>query len=534
MDPLLEIRVLGDLEVRRSGAPVALPQSRKTRALLAFLVTQGTPQRRDALCELFWTAPDDPRGALRWSLSKLRPLLNEAELERLEADRERVRFAAHGATVDIAQVRSICAQGAEQLPLSELRHIEAMFRGPFVAGLDLPSQPEFETWRLGQQEQARRLHLCVLDVLAAKLVDAPDELAAWLRRRIEIDPGHVETHSRLIALLAAAGAQHEAEQQVQASNRMLSALGPFDDSSLRTALRQPRAVSTQPAPARVELAEPLRQEIRFCQARDGTRIAYAKVGAGPPLVKTANWLNHLEFDWESPIWRHLFRAMANDHTFVRYDSRGNGLSDWEVADLSLDALVNDLEAVADAAGVERFPLLAISQGCAVAVEFAVRHPARVSKLILYGGYAQGWRLRSDKAGVEEREAALTLVRTGWGQDTPAYRQMFTSLFIPDSTPEQMRCFNQLQRISTSPENAARLLRAFGDIDVLDKLPRVRAPTLVAHVRGDARITYDNGRQLAAGIPGARFLTLEGQNHLILEQEPAWPRFLAEVQAFLAD
>jgi DNA-binding SARP family transcriptional activator/alpha-beta hydrolase superfamily lysophospholipase len=535
MAPALEIRLLGELEVRRDGAPVALPQSRKTRALLAFLAMHRAPQRRDALCELLWELPDDPRAALRWSLSKLRPLLNEPDLERLEADRERVCFAPNGAAIDFVDVRAACADGTEALSADELRKLASLFRGPFIAGLELPGQPAFETWRLGQQEQSRRLHLCVLDALAGKLCDAPDELAAVLRRRIELDPGEATAHARLIALLAESGARAEAERQREASARMLAAIGPYDDAQLEAALRQPRAAAPAPAPRpRIQLDEPLRQDIRFCTARDGVRIAYATVGSGPPLVKTANWLNHLEFDWESPIWRHMFRAFAKEHTFIRYDSRGNGLSDWDAEDISLDALVTDLEAVVDAAGVERFPLLAISQGCAVAVEFAVRHPERVTKLILYGGYAQGWRLRADARDLEEREAAITLVRTGWGKDTPAYRQMFTSLFIPESTPEQMECLNQLQRISTSPENAARLLSSFGDIDVLDRLPLVRAPTLVMHVRGDARITYGNGRQLAAGIPGARFVTLEGKNHLILEQEAAWPRFLAEVRSFLAD
>jgi pimeloyl-ACP methyl ester carboxylesterase/DNA-binding SARP family transcriptional activator len=535
MPPGLDIRLLGEIEVRRDGAPIALPQSKKTRALLAFLAVQRAPQRRDALCELLWELPDDPRAALRWSLSKLRPLLNEPDLERLEADRERVRFAPNGAAVDLIRVRDACADGADRLGLPELRALDALFRGPFIAGLDLPAQPAFETWRLGQQEQARRLHLCVLEALTAKLDDAPDELAAILRRRIELDAGDPEAHARLIALLARAGAREEAERQKDASARMLAAIGPYDERALNDALRQARSTAPAPAPApRIELDEPLRQDIRFCTARDGVRIAYATVGSGPPLVKTANWLNHLEFDWESPIWRHVFRAFAKDYTFIRYDSRGNGLSDWDAEDLSLDALVTDLKAVVDAAGVERFPLLAISQGCAVAVEFAVRHPERVSNLVLYGGYAQGWRLRGGTRDHEERQAAITLVRTGWGKDTPAYRQMFTSMFIPDSAPEQMACFNQLQRISTSPENAARLLNSFGDIDVLDRLPLVQAPTLVMHVREDARITYDNGRQLAAGIPGARFVTLEGRNHLILEQEPAWPRFLAEVRAFLAE
>jgi DNA-binding SARP family transcriptional activator/alpha-beta hydrolase superfamily lysophospholipase len=528
----LDIRVLGELEARLDGAPLALPQSRKTRALLAYLAVQRAPQRRDALCELFWEMPDDPRAALRWSLTKLRPLLNTPERERLKADRERVCFEPLGASVDLARARAACAGDPMTLSVDELRALAALFRGPFLAGLDLPAQPAFETWRLGQQEQARRLHLCVLDALAAKLTDV-EERAAVLRKRIELDPGDEAAHARLIAALTQAGALAAAEQQCEASARMLAAIGPHDAAALRQALRQPRATPPPASAAGVALDEPLRQDVRFCTARDGVRIAYATVGSGPPLVKTANWLNHLEFDWESPIWRHMFRAFAKDHTFVRYDSRGNGLSDWDVDDISLEALVTDLKAVVDAAGIERFPLLAISQGCAVAVEFAVRHPERVSKLILYGGYAQGWRLREDQRDQEEREAAITLVRTGWGKDTPAYRQMFTSLFIPDSTPEQMHCFNELQRVSTSPANAARLLSSFGDIDVLDRLPLVRAPTLVMHVRGDARISYGNGRQLAAGIPGARFVTLEGRNHLILEQEPAWPRFLAEIQAFLA-
>jgi pimeloyl-ACP methyl ester carboxylesterase/DNA-binding SARP family transcriptional activator len=532
----LEIRVLGELEVRRDGAPLALPQSRKTRALLAFLVMHRAPQRRDALCELLWELPDDPRAALRWSLSKLRPLLNEPGVERLEADRERVCFVPHGAAIDLAHVRGACADGADRLSASELRALAELFRGPFIAGLDLPAQPAFETWRLGQQEQARRLHLCVLDALADRLVDAPQEKAATLRRRIELDPGDPAAHARLIALLAQTGTREEAEQQKQASARMLAAIGPYDETALTAELRQPRlsAPASAGATPPIALDEPLRQDIRFCTARDGVRIAYATVGAGPPLVKTANWLNHLEFDWESPVWRHVFRAFAKDHTLIRYDSRGNGLSDWDADDLSLEALVTDLEAVVDAAGVDRFPLLAISQGCAVAVEFAVRRPERVTKLILYGGYAQGWRLRESDEDRDAREAMITLTRAGWGRNTPAYRQLFTSLFIPGGTPEQMDWFNQLQRITTSPENAARLLSSFGDINVLDKLPLVRAPTLVMHVRGDARVTYGNGRQLAAGIPGARFVTLEGQNHLILEQEPAWPRFLAEMQAFLAE
>lgn len=535
MTSALEIRLLGELEVRRDGAPVALPQSKKTRALLAYLATQRAPQRRDALCELLWELPDDPRAALRWSLTKIRPLLNDDAAERIEADRERVQFAPHGAMVDFAHVRAQCAEGASTLSVDELHALEALFRGPFITGLDLPGQPAFETWRLGQQEQARYLHLSVLDALAAKLSGQFEELTPLLRKRIELDPGDEAAHAQLIAALVQGGAAAEAEAQRQASARMLASIGPYDGSRLDEALQKKRTGVTPAAPPRAAPDEPLlRQEVRFCTARDGVRIAYATVGSGPPLVKCANWLNHLEYDWDSPIWRHMFRPIAHEHTFIRYDARGNGLSDWDVSNWSLDALVADLEAVVDAAGVDKFPLLGISQGCAVSVAYAVRHPERVTKLVLYGGYARGWRLGAKAENVELGEAHITLTRQGWGKNNPAYRQLFTSLFIPTAKQAQIDWFNDFQRITTSPENAARLLDALGDVDVRDIVGKVTTPTLVMHVRNDARVSLGSGRELATGIPGARFVVLEGDNHILLEHDPASRRFLEEMRAFLAE
>jgi pimeloyl-ACP methyl ester carboxylesterase len=274
------------------------------------------------------------------------------------------------------------------------------------------------------------------------------------------------------------------------------------------------------------------QEIRFCTSGDGVRLAYSLAGRGAPLVKTANWLNHLEFDWRSPVWRHVLEALARHFTLLRYDERGNGLSDWNVDDISFDAFVRDLEAVVDAAGLDRFALFGVSQGCPVSIAYAARHPERVTRLVLYGGYAKGWRRREPAEETEEREALKVLIRRGWGKENPAFRQVFTSLFFPDGTPAQMDAFNELQRVTASPENAIRLLDAFSEIDVTDLLPKVRAPTLVLHCRGDARIPFAAGRALATGIPGARFVPLEGRNHLILENEPAWPRFLEEVVTFL--
>jgi serine/threonine protein kinase/TolB-like protein/pimeloyl-ACP methyl ester carboxylesterase/Flp pilus assembly protein TadD len=276
----------------------------------------------------------------------------------------------------------------------------------------------------------------------------------------------------------------------------------------------------------------MKQETRFCRTPDGVRIAYALCGQGPALVKASNWLTHLEFEWDSPIWRHWLRELGRDHLLIRYDERANGLSDWDVEEISFQAWVRDLEAVVEAAGVERFALLGISRGGSIAIEYAVRHPERVSHLILFGASPRGWRKRSNPRQLGVRRALLDLVREGWGQDNPAFRQVWTSLFVPEATPEQMNWFNQLQRVAASPENAHRILTASGDIDVLDLLPRVAVPTLVFHCREDALVPFENGRTMAAAIPGARFVPLNSKNHLLLETEPAWQVFLSEVRDFL--
>jgi len=282
----------------------------------------------------------------------------------------------------------------------------------------------------------------------------------------------------------------------------------------------------RPAPA------PPKQRIHFCTASDGVRIAYADVGRGVPLVKTANWMSHLEYDWQSPIWSHLLHALAADPRLVRYDERGNGLSDWEAEDISFDSFVRDLESVVDTLGLEKFALFGVSAGCAVSIAYALRHPERVTHLVLYGGFVRGLRKRG-RAQVEQSDALYTLILQGWGQENPAFRQIFTSMFIPGGTPEQWQWFNDLQRLTTSPQNAVRLMRAMEDIDMQDVLPQVRTPTLVMHCRGDARVPFEEGRRIATGIKGARFVALEGRNHLILETEPAWARFLDEIKNFMS-
>lgn len=276
------------------------------------------------------------------------------------------------------------------------------------------------------------------------------------------------------------------------------------------------------------------QRLRFCTADDGTRIAYATSGTGPPLVKAANWMTHIDLDVDNAVWGHWIRGLSNGHTLVRYDERGCGLSDWDIKAFSFDDWVDDLLLVVDDAGLDRFPLLGISQGAAVAVAFAARYPERVSHLVLVSGYGRGRMVRA-RTDAERREVYLDLdlARVGWQRDDPSFRQVFTSQFLPDGSQEQWESFNELQRRTTSPENAVEFLTTFGLIDVTELAPMVRCPTLFVHSRGDRRQPLIDAKALAALIDGSEMVALPSRNHLPLADEPAWPQALAAIESFLA-
>jgi pimeloyl-ACP methyl ester carboxylesterase len=288
--------------------------------------------------------------------------------------------------------------------------------------------------------------------------------------------------------------------------------------------------SSAPEPV---ITDPPPQHIRFCTVPDGTRLAYATMGSGPPLVKAANWLSHLDYDWQSAVWRHWLVELSRRFTLLRYDERGCGLSDWEVPRFSFDAWIEDLEVVVDAAGFDRFPLLGISQGAPVAVAYAVRHPERVSHLVLLGGFATGWRKRARTSeDLELAEARVEMARLAWGRPDSTYRQMFVAEFLPEATQEEWQVFDELQRRSTSAENAWRFLNEFADIDVIDLAPRVAAPTLIMCARREPANMFEQSRLLASLIPGSRLIPLDSANHLLPEYDPAWRQFLTELDAFL--
>lgn len=275
-----------------------------------------------------------------------------------------------------------------------------------------------------------------------------------------------------------------------------------------------------------------RQRVRYAKSPDGTKIAYATSGSGPKIMRAGHFLTHLEMNWNSLIWRPYLDALGQGHTLIRYDQRGTGLSERALSVADLESQVADLEAVADASGLDRFPLIALSQGVPIAIEFAVRNPERVSRLVLYGGYAEGRALRDGGQSLGAAEAMMTLMREGWGKPQSAFMGAFTSLFCPGASPEQLSDLVQIQLSSTSPENAILIRMAIDRFSVIDQLHKVQAPTLVIHSRNDSVHPLSEGQKLASNIPNADFVVLESSNHLLLPDEPAWFEWARETLAFL--
>jgi pimeloyl-ACP methyl ester carboxylesterase/DNA-binding CsgD family transcriptional regulator len=286
------------------------------------------------------------------------------------------------------------------------------------------------------------------------------------------------------------------------------------------------------SPARAGPASPaFEQEIRFCRAHGGVRLAYAIHGSGPPLVVVGCWLSHLQHDWQSPVWRHFLDQLGAIATVVRYDERGFGMSDWTVDDFSLEARVGDLEAILAAAGLDRFALLGMSGGSAVAMAYAIAHPERVSRLILYGTVCGDPVTWSPDAWAEE-ETYRSMIRVGWAREDVDFRRVFTKRFIPDATEEQMRWFDDLQRMSTSTANAVASRIARQQVNIYNELSRITAPTIVLQAIGDRSTTFDNAVSVCSRIRGSRLVSLESRNHILLADEPAWRVFIDEVSAFL--
>ena len=504
------LRTLGALELHDSDFSRPKPL-----LLLAYLALEG-PQPRRFLAELFWPGVESRMKNLAVALSRLRRGVPGA----IDADRRRVWTRV---STDAERLLAALERGDVAAAMDLYEH-------PFLEGVEVSAiGTELEEWVFGTREllagRLRRASLAGSEEAARQgdfgTARAHAEAAHGLRGAGELAP---EDLLRLYTLLRASGSTAADEVGAEAAafdldlatterearDRLLGAVEPREEPS---AARESRFEARR-----------LEQRIGFVTSGDGARIAYATIGRGPPLVKAANWLSHLDHDWDSPVWRHWLDALSRERTLVRYDERGCGLSDRDV-ELSLDAFVHDLEALVDTLGLERFPLLGMSQGAAASIAYAVRHPERVTHLILVGAHIE-------PEPEDEANALLEMIRIGWGLDNDAFRQAFTTLFMPEATPDQMRWFNDMQRTSASPEQAAELARTIFRTDARPLAPQVRVPTLIVHARGDAVVPFDASRRLAASIRGARFLPLDSDNHVLVETEPAWPRFVEEVERFL--
>ena len=275
------------------------------------------------------------------------------------------------------------------------------------------------------------------------------------------------------------------------------------------------------------------QEITFCRTKDGVDLAIASAGRGMPLVRPCRWFTHVEHEWHNPFRADLYHFLADRFRLIRYDGRCNGLSDWDVADVSFEALQHDLDTVVDALGLRSYALLGISQGSSLSIAHAVRYPERVSKMVLHGGYALGWSKRTPRRGLDVK-TFLTLMREGWGDEHSAFQKMLCTGMLPNASAEMIRWLAELQRAASSPENTVRLRGTFDEIDVIALLPEVSVPTLVMHCRHDNLVPFEEGRRIATLIPNAKFVSLESENHGPLPGEPAWQKFIAEMEAFLSN
>ena len=467
----LQISVLGELRVAYDGKPVPLPASKKTRALLAYMAVVGRPLRRDHLCELLWEAPDDPRAALRWSLHKIRRIVNGDGQKRLTADNSRAFLDPQMIELDFRHISRLRPINLNAVSTSDLEALVEASEQPFLEGLFLPRCPKFQAWR-----------------------DHHANVVASARTRIlHILENRTSTHSGR-ALSYTDAPQNDVGPQ--GPNVRLAELDADNDFGRACAVE---LSATSPADGPHKF-----QDIRFCRSSDGVQIAYAICGRGPPLVRAAHWMSHLKYDWQSPVWRHWMEALSERTTLVRYDQRGNGLSDRDVGNVAFEAMLEDLERVVEAAHLDRFTLLGVSQSCAVSAAYAARHPERLSGLILYGGFVKGWRKRANHHEISAHEAMTTLIREGWAADKPAFRQLFTTMFIPGATQDQTAWFNELQRITVSPHVASRLHEAFGEIDVSRLLAKIACSTLVLHAKHDSVVPFYAGREFATGISELAF------------------------------
>lgn len=544
---ICRLSLLGGASVQRIPEDVEIDfPTRKAKALLIYLaMAPNYRASRSKLAGIFWSrsAEEQARASLRQTIASLRKVLTFDVYCLLDTSSDDVFLKGDMLEVDAKTFEQPVEDDVDATELAV-----TLYKGDFLDGFSI-NEDSFETWARDKQKNLSELAIQKMTSLCyfwMSFGDLDKSITISINILV-VDPLHESSHQTLMRLYTLIGRRESAIKQYQECKKVLmdelNVEPQVETSELYKNIinKEPLISSAKPhdkatpvlhESQRHTYKNKVNQEIRYCLSEDGVRLAYATAGEGNPIIKCGNWMTHLEFDWHTPIWRHVHHFLVKNHTLVRYDARGNGLSDWDLDDIGQDKFVKDLEAVTNASGFKKFILFGVSQGCAISIAYAVHNPDRISHLILYGGYARGWRYRGEEE-VIKHEAFSALTKQGWGSDNPVYRQMFTSLFIPDGTYEQMAWFNELQQKSASAENAVKYIQATGQFDVRDQLKKISVPTLVLHCKDDQIVPSRLGQEIAEGIPNAKFVELEGRNHLILEQELAWGKFLSEFETFIS-
>jgi pimeloyl-ACP methyl ester carboxylesterase/DNA-binding SARP family transcriptional activator len=520
----VSIRLLGDFEMFVDGRAFNGFTRRDPSRLVKLLsLTAGHRLHREQMLDTLWpdAALDSASNRLHKAAHFVRKASGVADSVVLSGDIVRL-FPSARVTVDVDAFDAEATQALRSGATEAAQRAVAWYRGELLPD-DL-----YEPWAFNTRQRLALRYREVLRNLGRYdeiiAVDATDEDAHIGVMQRMLDSGDIDGVSRQFAMLTRVlaeelglGPSHEA---VELRDRAVESSAP-------------NALTTPPMDRFAPLAT---QVVHRCTTSDGVRLAYATSGAGAPLVKASNWLTHLDYDWHSPVWRHWWQALSQRHTLVRYDERGCGLSDWDIdaTSYTLDAWVHDLETVVDALGLERFPILGISQGGPIAITYAARHPERVSKVIVYGTCGRATWEHASPERRQELAALGQLIRVSWGSDQPGFRQVYDAKFLPDGPLETWRAFDELQRRSTSPQNAHRLWRAFGSLDCSDAARRLDVPTLILHSTHDQVWSIAQAEELHAIVPGSRLVPLHSRNHILQANEPAFAHFISEVEDFLSD
>lgn len=525
----VEIRLLGGLDMAIGGADVALAAfgRRDPLRLASYLaLAPGRRAHREQVVDALWpdVALDAVANRLHKAAHYLRKLIGHPGSVVLAGDTVAL-FPDDDVTVDVERFERLARRTVDPAipPDDQAAAADAaldLYRG------DLLPHDLYEDWTFHHRQ---RLQLRARELLRR-------------RRRftelLALDPLDEDAHVGVMRELLRTGDRAGVLRQFDVLTAVLErelGVGPSAEAcAVRDLARGPAGPAPEP-PAAARAASLATQRVSFCHTPDGVRLAYAVSGSGSPLVKASNWLTHLDHDWDSPVWRHWWRALSDHHTLVRYDERGCGLSDWDVdaGSFTLDAWVRDLETIVDALGLERFPILGISQGGPIAIAYAARHPERVSHVVVYGTCARATWARADGERRRELTALGELIKTSWGSDRAGFRQVYDAKFLPDGPLETWRAFDELQRRSASARNAYRLWRSFGTLDCAVEARRLDVPTLILHSTDDQVWAFDEAEELHSMVAGSRLVGLPSRNHILQADEPAFATFIDEVERFLA-